>query len=172
MPKSRETKEKLVADLSEGLDKAKSAVLVDYKGLKVKETEELRKNLRERSVDFRVVKNSLFKIVLKAKKIKIGDDILDRPLGLAIGYQDEVAPAKALNDFSKKHESLEMLGGILENEFIDHIKIKQLAILPSKDELRAKLLGTISAPMSGFVNVAAGNMRGLINVLRAKAEIE
>lgn len=172
MPKSRETKEKLVADLSEGLDKAKSAVLIDYKGLKVKETEELRKDLREKSVDFRVVKNSLLKIVLKDKKIKIEDEILDRPLGLAIGYQDEAVPAKALNDFSKKHESLELLGGILENEFIDESKIKQLAMLPSKDELRARLLGTISAPMSGFVNVAAGNIRGLINVLRAKAEAE
>ena len=170
MPKSRESKEKLVAELSEGLDKAKSAVFVDYKGLKVKETEELRRDLREKSVDFKVVKNSLFKIVLREKKIEVSDEILDRPLGVAMGFQDEVVPAKALSDFAKSHETLEIMGGILENEFIDEGKIKQLAALPSREELYAKLLGTIAAPLSGFVNVAAGNMRGLMNVLRAKAE--
>ena len=172
MPKSRETKEKLIADLSDGIDKAKSAVLIDYKGLKVKETEELRKDLREKGIDFKVIKNSLFKIVLKNKKITIGDEILDRPLGMAIGYQDEAIPAKALNDFAKSHESLELLGGILEKEFIDEGKVKQLAMLPSKDQLRAMLLGTFSAPLTGFVNVAAGNIRGLMNVLKAKAEKE
>lgn len=170
MPKSRESKEKLVAELSGGLDKAKSAVFVDYKGLKVKETEELRRDLRAKSVDFKVVKNSLFRIVLKEKKIEVSDEILDRPLGVAMGFQDEVVPAKALSDFARSHETLEIMGGILENEFIDEGKIKQLAALPSREELYAKLLGTIAAPLSGFVNVAAGNMRGIINVLRAKAE--
>lgn len=170
MPKSKETKEKLVAGLSSDFDKAKSAVLVDYKGLKVKESEELRKNLRNESISFRVVKNSLLKIVLKEKKIEVDQEILDKPLALAIGFQDETAPAKAINDYSKNHEALEIVGGILENEFISESKVKQLALLPSKQELQAKLLGTFSAPLGGFVNVAAGNMRGLLNVIRAKAE--
>ena len=170
MPKSREAKEKLVAELSEKLGKAKSAVLVDYKGLKVKESEELRRDLRDKSVDFKIVKNSLFKIVLEEKKINISDDILDRPLGIALGFQDEVVPAKALSDFAKSHETLEIMGGILEDEFIDESKVKQLASLPSREELYAKLLGTIAAPLSGFVNVAVGNIRGFVNVVRAKAE--
>lgn len=170
MPKSRDSKEKLISELSEGLDKAKSAVFVDYKGLKVKETEQLRKDLRSKSVDFKVVKNSLFKIVLREKKIEVSDEILDRPLGVAFGFHDEVAPAKALSDFAKSHETMEIMGGVLESEFISEAKVTQLASLPSKEELYAKLLGTISAPLSGFVNVAAGNMRGLINVVRAKSE--
>ena len=170
MPKSREAKEKLVAELSEKLGKAKSAVLVDYKGLKVKESEELRRDLRDKSVDFKIVKNSLFKIVLEEKKINISDDILDRPLGIALGFQDEVVPAKALSDFAKSHETLEIMGGILEDEFIDESKVKQLASLPSREELYAKLLGTIAAPLSGFVNVAVGNIRGFVNAVRAKAE--
>ncbi|OQB05560.1 MAG: 50S ribosomal protein L10 [bacterium ADurb.Bin212] len=170
MPKSKDTKEKLVAGLFEDFDKAKSAVLVDYKGLKVKESEELRKALRNESISFRVVKNSLLKIVLKEKKIEVDQEVLDKPLALAIGFQDEAVPAKAINDYAKNHEALEIVGGILENEFISESKVKQLAMLPSRQELQAKLLGTISAPMSGFVNVAAGNIRGLINVIRAKAE--
>ncbi len=172
MPKSKDTKEKLVAGLSEDFDKAKSAVLVDYKGLKVKESEELRKTLRNESISFRVVKNSLLKIVLKDKKIEVDQEVLDKPLALAIGFQDETVPAKAINDYAKNHEALEIVGGILENEFISESKVKQLAMLPSRQELQAKLLGTISAPMSGFVNVAAGNIRGLINVIRAKAKAE
>lgn len=172
MPKSREDKEKLVAELTEGIEKAKSAVFVDYKGLKVKETEELRKNLREKSIDFKVVKNSLFKIVLKEKNIEVSDEVLNRPLGVAFGFHDEAVPAKALADFAKAHETLEIMGGVLENEFINEGKVRQLAALPSREELYAKLIGTIAAPLSGFVNVAAGNMRGIINVLRAKSELE
>lgn len=171
MAKSREFKEKQIADLSDGIDRAKAAVFVDYKGLKVKESEELRKQLRDLSVDFKVVKNSLFKIVLKKKNISVTDEILDRPLAIAMGFSDEAVPARALNEFAKKHETLEIVGGILEHEFIDEAKVKYLASLPSREQLYAKLLGTFTAPMSSFVNVAAGNMRGLINVLRAKAEI-
>ena len=169
MPKTRELKEKLVADLSRGLDKAKSAVFVDYKGLKVKESEELRKDLRSKDVDFKVVKNSLFKIILREKNIIVSDDILDRPLAVALGFHDEVVPAKVMDEFAKKHQTLEILGGILENEFIDSAKVMQLASLPSREALYAKLLGTIAAPLSGIVNVAAGNLRGIINVLNAKA---
>lgn len=169
MPKTRELKEKLVAALEADFDRAKSAVLVDYKGLKVKETEDLRKDLRTKQVTYRVVKNSLLKMILKSRQIEVSDEILDRPLGLAFGFDDEAVPAKALNDFAKSHQALEILGGVLEGEFISDAKVKQLAALPSREELYARLLGTISAPMSGFVNVAAGNMRGLLNVMRAKA---
>lgn len=170
MPKTRETKEKLISELSDGLDRAKSAVFVDYKGLKVKETEELRRDLRAKSVDFKIVKNSLFRIVLKEKNIEVQDGILDRPLGVAMGFQDEVVPAKALSDFAKSHETLEIMGGLLDKEYINEGKISQLAALPSREELYAKLVGTIAAPLSGFVNVAAGNLKGIINVMRAKAD--
>jgi len=84
---------------------------------------------------------------------------------VAFGYQDEVAPAKILNDFAKNNEHLKILGGILENKFIDKMSVISLAKLPSKQELLGQLVGTIAAPMSGMLNVLQGNLRGLVRVL-------
>ncbi len=157
--------EKVVETLTEHLKQSKSAVLIGYKGLKVTETEELRNKLREKKVDFHVTKNTLFKIALSNTGIKVAPELLDKPLAIAFATEDEVTPAKEIDLFAKEHEALEVLGGILENEYIDEKAIKQLASLPSKEELYAKVVGSLAAPLSGMVNVLVGNIRGLVNVL-------
>lgn len=167
MAKTKEQKENLVAGLDEKLSRAKSAVLIDYKGLKVRETEELRGILREKSVDFHITKNTLVKIALKKHGIEFDADIFKKPIAIAFAMEDEVAPAKEISLFAKKHEALEILGGILENRVIDAAAVKQLASLPSREELLAKMVGSIASPLSGMVNVLAGNLRGLVNVLQA-----
>ena len=165
MAKTRKEKEELVKSLEEKLDKAKSAVFADYKGLKVSESEELRGKVRAQNSEIMVIKNKLAKIALKNKGIKVDEDIFARPIAITLSYQDEVAGAKEIDTFAKSHENLEILGGILENEFISADKVKQLAALPSKEDLYAKVVGTIAAPLSGMVNVLSGNIRGLVNVL-------
>ena len=165
MPKTKEYKAKVVDTLTEHLQQSKSAVLVGYKGLKVTETEELRNKLREKNIHFHVTKNTLFKIALSKTGIKVAPELLDKPMAIAFAMEDEVAPAKEIDLFAKQHEAIEILGGILENEFIDERAIKQLASLPSKEELYAKVVGSIASPLSGMVNVLAGNIRGLVNVL-------
>ena len=165
MPKTREYKEKLVETLTEHLKQSKSAVLVGYKGLKVIETEELRNKLREKKIHFHITKNTLFKIALSNTGIEVAEELLDKPLAIAFATEDEVTPAKEIALFAKEHEAIEILGGILENEYIDENAIKQLASLPSREELYAKVVGSLAAPLSGMVNVLAGNIRGLVNVL-------
>lgn len=165
MAKTREYKEKVVKTLTEHLAQSKSAVLIGYKGLKVAETEELRNRLREKKVHFHITKNTLFKIALKNTGITVSPELLDKPLAIAFATEDEVTPAKEIDLFAKEHEAIEILGGILENEYIDEHMIKRLASLPSKEELYAKLVGSIAAPLSGMVNVLAGNIRGLVSVL-------
>lgn len=89
------------------------------------------------------------------------------PLAVAFGYEDEVAPAKLCWQFAKKNKALEITGGILEKDILTKEEIENLAKLPGKDELIAKVVGSIGAPISGFVNVLAGNLRGLVGVLGA-----
>jgi len=170
MPKSKELKEKLISKLDANLADAKAAVLVNYKGLKVKETDELRNALREKGVSFNIAKNTLVKIALKKSGIEFDDGIFKKPVAIAFAMQDEVAPAKEIVLFAKKHEALEVLGGILEKKMIDESAVKMLASLPTREQLLAKMVGSIKSPISGMVNVLAGNLRGLVNVLNAYKE--
>lgn len=167
MAKTREQKEKLISKLDDQIAKMKSAIIIDYKGLKVKETEELRNLLREKGASFNVSKNTLTKIALTKHGIEIDDEVFKKPVAIAFAEDDETAPAREITLFAKKAEALEIIGGILENKFIDKSAVMRLAALPTKDELRGKLVGTIAAPMSGMVNAFAGNLRGIINALNA-----
>lgn len=170
MAKTKDQKSQLLEKLDDKISRMKSAVIVDYKGLKVKETEELRNLLREKGVDFNVSKNSLTKIALKKNGIEFDESVFKKPVAVAFAMQDEVAPAKEITLFAKKNEAIEILGGILEKKYIDENMVKQLASLPSREELYGKVVGTIAAPLSGMVNVLAGNIRGLVNVLNGYKE--
>lgn len=165
MAKTRKEKEEIVLELNEQLDSAKSVVLVNYKGLTASEIEELRNELRKKDVSFAVTKNTLFGIALKNKGIRVENEILDQPIAVAFGMEDEIAPAKGINEFAKTHEALEILGGLYQNEYIAQDRVMVLANLPSRGELYVKIIGSLATPMSGMVNVLSGNLRGLVNVL-------
>ena len=102
---------------------------------------------------------------------KTFEGALEGMLLYAFNDQDEVAPAQSLNAFAKKNPTLAFVGAITaDGQFMDAADVKALANLPTKDQLRAQLVGTIGAPLSGFANVLAGNVRGVMNVLNARAE--
>lgn len=168
MAKSREQKEAMLSMLDSNF-KTKKAVIVDYQGLSVFEMEELRNKLEGNGIMFGVIKNTLAKIALKNSNIEAPDEILTKPLAVAFS-DDEVTPAKEIKNYSKEHEKLEILGGIIEKEFVPVATINSLALLPSREELYAKLVGSIAAPISGLVNVMAGNLRGLVSVLNQYKE--
>ena len=170
MAKTRIEKEKMLAKLNDRLENSKSAVLVDYKGLKVKDIQDLRKSLLQKKVHFNVFKNSLIKIAFKKHGIEFDQGIFKKPIAIAFALEDEVSGAKEIDLFAKKNEALEILGGILEKKAIDADMVKRLAALPSREELLAKMVGSIASPLSGIVNVLVGNVRGLVNVLNAYRE--
>lgn len=170
MAKTKQKKEELISKLDNQLQIAKSAVIVDYKGLKVNETEELRNILRVKGVQFNVSKNTLVKIALTKHGIEFDESIFKRPVAIAFAMEDEIAPAKEIDLFAKKHEAIEILAGILEKKMIDASAVKRLALLPSREELLAKMVGSIASPLSGMVNVLVGNIRGLVNVLQAVSD--
>lgn len=165
---TRQKKEELVAQLVEKLKNAKSVVFTDYRGLTVEELDDVRNKLRTEGVELKVVKNTLFKIASKEAGIELSENAThNHPFAVAFGMEDEVAPAKITFEYSKKNDKLAIVGGVLEGKEISDIMVKSLASLPTKEQLYGQLVGTISAPLSGFVNVLEGNIRGLVNVLSA-----
>ncbi|MDD4333374.1 MAG: 50S ribosomal protein L10 [Patescibacteria group bacterium] len=171
MPKSREQKRDVLAGLTDKIGRAKSVVFAKYGALKVKDAEKLRKDLKAEKSEIYVAKKTLFNIAFKnsgLENLNVRD--FDGRVAAVFGYEDEVAPAKVIANFRKdkeKTDKIDFLGGILENKLITAAEVSALSILPSKQELYAKLVGSINAPVSGFVNVLAGNLRALANVLTA-----
>lgn len=162
---TRTQKEQLVSEMGENLRKSKTAVLINFQGLKVKEIQDLKKKLKEKGIGFQIIKNSLFKIALKNANLKIDESIFDQPIALVWGFEDEVEPAKLVVEFKKTAENLTIVGGIVNKSYADEVIIKQLAALPGRQELYAKLVGSLNAPMYRLVNALQGNLRSLVYIL-------
>jgi large subunit ribosomal protein L10 len=171
MAKSRKQKEATLGDLTAQLGKAKSVVFADVKGLNVKDATEFRNQARKEHIGVLVAKKTLLRLAFKeAGYAGVDPGALQGSLVMVTGYDDEVAPAKLAAEFAKEHEALKIVAGVLERKLVDAASITALSKLPSRQELIAKLVGTINAPLSGFVNVLAGNLRGLVNVMNAIKE--
>jgi len=168
MAKTKEQKQQALKDLTDKLSQYKTVVFTDYQGLTVTESQEIRKQAKEQGAEFLVAKKTLVKLALDQAEIKdIDVKSLEGNLALIIGFEDEVAPAKIAAEYAKDHENLKLLAGIMEDKFLDLDQVMSLSKIPSKPELLAKLVGSLNSPVSGFVNVLAGNLRGLVNTLNA-----
>lgn len=168
MAQTRQQKEETVKQLADRFQKMKALVFVDYSGLKVKNVEDLRKILRKQEIDYQVVKKTLLKLAFKSAGLEnIKLDSLQGQIAIALGYQDEVMPARLLKQFQKENEALTILGGMIEGKYLEETKVLELANLPTREELLTKVVISIKAPLSGIVNVLQGGMRNFINVLSA-----
>ena len=170
MPKTRTQKSATVESMTEKVKRSKSLVFTRYAGLTVKEVTELRRRCREQSVDYQVAKKTLMSRAFKVVQLPIDPLTFEGEVATLYSYADEVAPARILAQFAKEHPAIQPFGGVLEGAFVDAAKINELSQLPSKTELLAKAVGSIAAPLSGFVNVLAGNLRGLVQVLKSIGE--
>lgn len=164
MGKNREIKEAKVSEIKEKMEKAQGIIFAKYQGLTVEEDTELRKSLRDAGIEYKVYKNTL--VTLAAKELGMDGIVsyLEGPLSVAFGYEDPTVPAKVLNDFAKNHKKLELVAGIVQGEIFDEAKVKQLATIPSREILIAKLLGSFKAPLS--------NLAYLLNAIAEKKETE
>lgn len=164
MGKNRQLKEAKVLEIKGKMEKAQGIIFAKYQGLTVEQDTELRKTLREAGVEYKVYKNTL--TTLAAKELGFGEieSVLEGPLSVAFGYEDPTAPARILNDFAKNHKKLELKGGIVQGEIFDTAKVEQLANIPPKEVLIAKLLGSFKAPLSNFAY--------LLNAVKEKKESE
>jgi large subunit ribosomal protein L10 len=173
MALSKDKKTEVVAEMSQLLADSKLTVLAKYAGTSVKSMQELRAQAKQNGTKVSVVKNRLvIKAMTGHDQFKNFDtSVLKGQLMYAFNTEDEVAPAQVLANFAKNQPQIEFVGGInTDGQLLSADDIKALASLPSKDQLRAQLAGTIAAPLSGFLTVMSGNIRGVLNALNARAE--
>ena len=168
MAVTRQQKEEALADLKEKFKDAKSVIFSDYRGLSVHDLEKLRRTLREKNVSYKVAKKTLIRIAAEDAGYKdIPDEAMDGPTGVAFSYEDEVSAAKTIGDLSKEFETLKLLGGLMDGDVLDIEKVTALSKMPSKEELLAKLVGSLKSPSSGLANVLGSAVRNMVYVLEA-----
>lgn len=165
MAKTKEQKKIHLDNLAKNIKDAKSVVFASVQGLNIKDTDELRKNCREQKLSYTVSKRTLLTKALQDLKLDVDTKVFKGGVAVVCGETDEVAPAQVLAKFAKTHTVMTLLGGLLEGKLVDTTMVLQLSALPSKQELLGKLVGSLNVPVSGFVNVLAGNLRGLVSVL-------
>ncbi len=161
------TKAQVVEEFSAKLTTAKAAFLADYRGMDVEEANALRNKLRVAGIEYSVVKNTLLRLAAKDTSFECLGEYMTGPTAIAIAQDDPVAPAKALTEFAKTSKFFELKAAVLEGNLLSDADIKNLADLPSREELLAKVLGSINAPVSNFVGVLAAVPRSLVQVLGA-----
>lgn len=171
MPKTRAQKAEIVSKIADRFARMKAVAFSSVAGFTMTQADALRKKAREASVDVFIAKKTLLKLAAKEAGLPdLSDEMLDGSVLTAVAYGDEVAAAKLLKDLTKENDRMSILGGLLEGNLVDAAGVIRLAGLPTKQQLLGQLVGTLNAPISGFVNVLAGNLRGLVTVLNAVKE--
>jgi len=173
---NRTQKESFVSDLRERINKAPVVYLTDFTGLDVKSITQLRRSLRASGAEYVVVKNRLARLAFSETELPNIFDDMTGPTGMVLGYEDVVAPAKALTEFAKEHDKKPVFKlGILENKILQPEQIDRLAKLPPKEQLLSELAGAMSAPtamLAMALEAKLQEMAGLIDALREKRQGE
>jgi len=168
MAVTKEKKAEVLKELDAKFGKAKAIYFSGYRGMQVKKMVALRKKLHAAGVDYAVAKNTLFQIAAKNNKMpEIPKEILRGPVAVAIGYADVIIPVKILHEFAKDAEQLEILGGLVDGRYVSKAEAKALAVLPSREELLAKLVGSMKSPISGLHGTLSGVLRKFVYALAA-----
>ena len=162
-------KVELVEELHGVFSRAKSAVVANYQGIDAEGITALRVHMRSRSVDFRVVKNTLARRAVKGTSLEVLGDDFRGPISIVVGFEDAVAPAKALADFAKSDatKSPEVICGMVEGKKVSPGEVQALAELPSREELISQMLSVFQGPTTNFAGIFSSLLRKLVGTLSA-----
>ena len=149
------------------IEKAQVAIITEYQGLSVEEITKLRREIQKGGGDYMVTKNTLVKIAVKGTEYEALAEKMTGPIALAFGFEDPVSPAKAVAKFIKDTKKGTMIGAVLDGQLLTEAETKALADLPTKEELFAKMLGSINSPASGIVGCVNGVMSALTRAMAA-----
>jgi large subunit ribosomal protein L10 len=159
-----------VEEITELLKSSNLTILANYRGLSVSQMQEFRRELRNHDSSFRVVKNTLTAIAADNAEMSEIREFLEGPTAIVTSTDDPVGPAKATREFARTSRILEIKAGVLEGSLIPASEVERLATLPSREELLAKVVGGLNAPIAGLVGVLSGPIRSLAYVLQARAD--
>ena len=148
-----ELKQPVVQEISAAIEGAQSVVLVDHRGLTVQQDTELRKQLREAGVTYKVYKNTMMNFAFKGTDCEGLSDLLNGPSALAVSKEDATAPARILCEFAKKAPKLEVKGGVVEGKVLDVAGLGEVAQIPSREVLLGRLFGSFQSPIASFARV-------------------
>jgi large subunit ribosomal protein L10 len=167
----KQKKEQMIEELTNSLSRCTIAVATDYRGLTAKEMVQLRRRLTALGVDYRVIKNTLTRFAAEKAGKKQLEPLLSGPVAMAFGYDDVVKPAQALREHIRSTGSvLQIKGGILGDKLLTPEDIANLATMPSREVLIARLMGQLQAPLQGLHNVLSAPLRGFLNVMQARVK--
>ena len=166
----RPEKVQQVAEIKERFLKAQGTYLIDFSGMDIEMTEELRDLFRKSELEYRVVKNTLTKRAFDEASFEIDQKYLKLPTGLVFSYKDPFSPARIINDFYKKHEKPIVKGSIIEGEVYNEKETLNFSSYPTKDELLARMLGGLNAPIANFVGILGATVRSLLYALQSLKE--
>jgi large subunit ribosomal protein L10 len=163
-------KQEKINYIKENLEKAKVAIVTNYKGLSVEEITGLRRLLQKEGADYTVTKNTLAKIALKGTSFEILSDAMKESTAIAFGFKDEISPAKVLAKFIKDVKKGEIIAGSIDGQLYDAAQIDTLAKIPSREELYAKMLGCVNSPATGIAGAVNAVMSSLVRAVDAVAK--
>lgn len=165
---TKDQKKEILTELVDKFGRSKSIIFADYRGLDVASVSDLRAELREKGAECKVAKKTLIKLAAKENKIdELSDEVMDGPVAATFSYEDELSGLKVLFKFSKKNDNLKLLGGVIDGKVVGTDEINALAKLPGREELLAKMIGSMNSPISGFVGVMSNLVSGFVRVLGA-----
>jgi large subunit ribosomal protein L10 len=165
-----EAKVKAVEDLRRRLGGAKTVVLTEFRGLTVQQLSELRRQLRAVSAQYKVVKNRLARIAVSATELEALARHLTGPTGLVVSREDPVAVAKTLATFTRTHQALRVKAGVVDGQVLEADGLRALAELPSREALRAQLVGTLQGPLTRLVGLLTAAPRELVYILEQRGQ--
>ena len=149
---SKQKKADYIKDMSSQFDKSEAVIVAHYQGLTVSQLDELRKNMREHGIQFKITKNRITKLALEKTRCKDLSNLFSGPTAVALS-QDAITSAKILTKFSKDNANLKILGGIMGDDILDMAGVKNVATLPSLDEARAKIVGILRSPAQKIASI-------------------
>ncbi len=171
MPVTRLQKEDILKKLTDSFQRSKLVVFATNLGLSVEDLKKLRSRLREKGVEFTVAKKTLLEKAGASAGVQgIDKNALEGPVGAAFSYEDQIGAAKVLAAFMKENEKFSLVAGVMDGKFITKSQVIELSRLPSREELLAKLLGSMMSPLSGFVSVGRSLLSGFVRALDGVAK--
>lgn len=163
----KEEKEVMVSELKQKFSRAKMAVLAEFSGMEVEELREVKSALRRAKGEFKVVKNTLAYRAAEGTTLQGIRDHFKGPIAVALGYEDPVAPTKALNTIADKQKKLKIKVGVVENQVVDLVRLKQISKLPPKEVLVGQFIGRLKSPLYSFAGTLNGVLSKFVRTLQA-----
>ena len=168
---NKEKKQEYIKDMTSQFDKSEAVIVTHYQGLTMTQLDELRAQMREHGIIFKITKNRITKLALEKTKCKDLSDLFTGPTAVAFG-EDAIMSARILSKFAKDNENLKLIGGIMDNEVLDQAGVQNVASLPTLDEARANIVGILTAPASKLISILLAHSEKMSSLTAENSETQ